>query len=247
LVPALTLAASLSVTATLTDMPDVPYENIDYNGRFTFVRLKFDPLYWGFGPYAWGLDLKWNHDYPRAEHHLARILSEFTAIDLNAHESNILSVNDPRLFQYPWLYFCEPGYWRPTDEEARTLREYLLKGGFLVIDDFVMRDWYNFVEMIHKVLPDGELVRLDVSEPIFNLFFHMESLDFSHPFAPELIGEYYGIYEDNDRNGRLMVLVNYNMDIGDYWEWSDTAWVPIDLSNEAYKLGVNYVLYGMTH
>ncbi len=247
LILALTFTGSVSLTASLADVPEVLYKNVDYDGRFTFVRIRFTPLYWGPGPYAWGLDLKWNHDYPRGERHFTKILSELTTIDLNVQESNIIALDDPKLFQYPWAYLCEPGFMTLTDEEAGNLRSYLLKGGFLVMDDFVGRDWFNFVDQMSKILPDGRLFRLDVSEPIYNTFFHVKSLDFSHPFAPGMIGEYFGIYEDNDPSKRLMVLVNYNMDVGDYWEWSDTEWIPIELSNEAYKLGVNYVVYGMTH
>ncbi len=96
--------------ASRIDIPDVPYENFPYNGRFTFVRLKFDPWYWGSGRYAWGLDLKWNHDYPRGERHFTKILSELTLLEPNMGGGNILALDDPELFQYPWAYLCEPGY-----------------------------------------------------------------------------------------------------------------------------------------
>jgi hypothetical protein len=90
-------------------------------------------------------------------------------------------------------------------------------------------------------------VQLDVTHPIFDSFFYIETLDFTHPTFPEAKPVYFGVFEDNDPNKRLMVIANYNHDIGDYWEWSGTGWVPIDISNEAFKLGVNYVIYGMTH
>lgn len=237
----------VSLLAGRADVPDVPYENFDYNGRFTFARLRFEPWLWGRGRYAWGLDLKWNHDYPRGESHFMKILSELTYIEPNMGGGNIIALDDPELFKYPWAYLCEPGYLMLSDEEAANLRTYLFKGGFLVIDDFILHDWANFEAMMYKVLPEFKIVRLDVSHPIFDSFFHIDSLEFPHPGDPHLIGEFYGIFEDNDPSKRLMVLVNYNMDVGDYWEWSDTGWIPIELSNEAYKLGVNYVIYGMTH
>ncbi len=247
LVMSLLAVAVLPLAASRNDSPDVPYYNFEYNGRFTFVRLKFEPWYWGPGRYQWGLDLKWNHDYPRGERHFTKMLSELTYLEVNTGGGNIIDIGDPELFQYPWAYLCEPGYTMFSDAEAESLRTYLLKGGFLVIDDFIMHDWDNFVKMMYKVLPEGQLVRLDVSDPIFDSFFHIESLDFPHPGDYRLMGEFYGVYEDNDPSKRLMVLANYNMDIGDYWEWSDTGWIPIELSNEAYKLGVNYVIYGLTH
>lgn len=247
----LTLIAStvivIPLSAKVADAPDVPYENIPYNGRFTFIRLRFTPSRWGTGPYAWGWDLKWNHDYPRGESHFTKILDELTYLNPNQHGGNILALDDPELFKYPWAYLCEVGFWTLTDEEAAGLRAYLLKGGFLVVDDFMLWHWDNFVDQMRRVLPDGRLVQLDVSHPIFNSFFHIETLDFEHPNFPEVKPVYYGIFEDNDPKKRLMVVANYNHDIGDYWEWSDTEWIPIELSNEAYKLGVNYVIYGMTH
>lgn len=240
--------AAVPLSGSLVDAPDVPYTNLDYNGRFTFVRLRFTPSYWGPGPYAWNLDLKWNHDYPRGENHFTKIVDELTYLDVNRHGTNILAMDDPELFKYPWAYLCEVGFWTLTESEAEGLRAYLLKGGFLVVDDFIEPwQWDNFETQMHRVLPGARFVQLDVTHPIFDSFFHIETLEFEHPNFPEIRPVYYGIFEDNDPAKRLMVIANYNHDIGDYWEWSDTEWIPIELSNEAYKLGVNYVIYGMTH
>ena len=247
LVAALVLA-TIPLSASPLDAPDVPYTNFPYNGRFTFVRLRFTPSYWSRGPYAWGWDLKWNHDYPRGESHFTKILDELTYLDPNRDGGNILAMDDPELFKYPWAYLCEVGFWTLTDAEAESLRAYLQKGGFLVVDDFMESwQWDNFEMQMHKVLPEARFVQLDVSHPIFDSFFHIESLEFEHPNFAEIKPVYYGIFEDNDPAKRLMVVANYNHDIGEYWEWSDTEWIPIELSNEAYKLGVNYVVYGMTH
>ena len=244
---ALVLAA-VPLSASFVDAPDVPYTNVSYNGRFTFVRLRFTPSYWGPGPYRWGLDLKWNHDYPRGETHFTKIVDELTYVGPNRHGGNILAMDDPELFKYPWAYLCEVGFWTLTEPETVGLRAYLQKGGFLVVDDFMESlQWDNFETQMRKVLPDARLVELDVSHPIFDSFFHIETLEFEHPNFPEIKPVYYGIFEDNDPGKRLMVIANYNHDIGEYWEWSDEDWIPIELSNEAYKLGVNYVIYGMTH
>ena len=228
---------------------DLPYDNHPYNGMFTFVRVKFEPTS-GLrrGPYEWGLDLKWNHDYPQAERNLMTILKHHTSIEPNMEKGNIYALDDPELFNYPWAYLCEVGFWNPTASEAESLRTYLQKGGFLVVDDFIMeQQWYNFEAQMRKVFPEHQLVQLDVTHPIFNAFFYIETLDFEHPTFPGIKPVYYGLFEDNDPRKRLMVIANYNHDIGDYWEWSGTGWVPIDISNEAFKLGVNYVIYGMTH
>lgn len=237
--------------AELDGTPDVPYKNIPYNGRFTFPRLRFTPSWWGPGPHYWGLDLKWNHDYPRAEAHLMKMLSELTFVDPNQDGGNIYRIDDPELFKYPWAYVCEVGFWRLTDEEAKALRNYLLKGGFLVVDDFMDRfpggyAWQNFVEGFKKAMPEAQLVELEPTHPIFDSFFHIENPQFLRsPYPVDPI--YYGVFEDNDPHKRLMVIVNYNHDVGEFWEWSDTNFVPVDISNEAYKLGLNYVIYGMTH
>ena len=238
---------ALISTADGTRAPDVPYDNIPYNGRVTFVRVRFEPSFWGPGNYAWGLDLKWNHDYPRADRHFMTMLHELTTIDANVDETNILQLDDPRLFQYPWIYLCEVGFWTLDDNEAESLRSYLLKGGFLIVDDFFWNHWYNFDIQIHKVLPDAKLIQLEDSNPVFDSFFHTEPSRYRNPNYPQIQPIYYGIFEDNDPEKRLMVIVNYDNDVGEYWEWSDTGWVPIDLSNEAYKLGIDYVIYAMTH
>lgn len=220
--------------------------NVEYDGRFTFVRLRYTPLP-GFAPGGFfGPHLKWDHDYPRAERHLTRILDELTAVEPFTQGTNILAVDDPDLFRYPVAYLVEPGYWTLTAEEAESLRTYLVKGGFLIIDDFAGFDWDNFQLRIREVLPEARLVELDATHPIFHSFFEIDKLDHRHPYRGYR-SIFYGIFEDNDPEKRLMVIVNYNNDIGESWEWSETGFIPIDLSNEAYKLGVNYIVYAMTH
>jgi len=256
LVATMLLATMLLGTAAAADIqpPEVPYENFDYNGRFTFARIKFTPTLWGPGPFLWGLDLKWNHDYPYAEQNLMKILDELTLMGPTMGGGNILAADDPRLFEHPLAYLCEVGYWEPTDKEAESLRQYLLKGGFLIIDDFSDERMHgfqfrNFERQIDKVLPGVRLIELTETHRIFRDFFYVEDLDFTHPVLPYLETKFYGIFEDNDPAKRLMVIVNYNNDIGDYWEWSDQAdsWYPIDLTKRGFQLGVNYILYGLAH
>jgi hypothetical protein len=227
--------------------PGVSYENTPYNGRFTFVRIRFTPSRWGPGNYVWGLDLKWNHDYPRAESHFMKILKETTTLDPNMAGGNILALDEAELFKYPVAYLCEPGFWTLTEAEAKSLRTYLLKGGFLIVDDFAGPQWTNFEDQMRRVLPGGRLVELEPSHPVFDSFFRVDPRNFHHPYFRGVESHTLGIFEDNDARKRLMVVVNYNQDVSEYWEWSDTGWVPIELSNEAYKLGVDYVIYGMTH
>ena len=223
--------------------PTPSTNNVPYDGRFTFARIRFDPV--GGGEGFWSRDLKWDHDYPRGERNLMKILSELSTLEPYMNGGNILTLDDPELFKYPLAYLCEPGFWTLTDKEAEGLRTYLLKGGFLIVDDFVGDQWYNFEAQIRKALPQSRLIELDASHPIFDSFFRIESLEFTHPYWGQR-AQFYGIFEENDPTKRLMMIVNYNNDIGDFWEWSDAGFLPIELSNEAYKLGVNYIMYGMT-
>ena len=221
--------------------------NVPYNGTFTFIRLQYPMggLDGGFG-FGRGGDEPWSHDYPRAERNLGKILDELTLIHPYLGGSNILGLDDPELFLYPLAYMSEPGFWTQTDEDAAKLRAYLHKGGFLIFDDFRDNHWYNFEEQLLRVLPDARLVELDVSHPIFHSFFEIESLDFVQFYGGGR-PVFYGVFEDNDPSKRLILIANYNNDIGEYWEFSDSGFTPIELSNEAYKLGVNYVVYALTH
>jgi uncharacterized protein DUF4159 len=226
------------------DREEVPFAgNRPYDGRFTFARIKFEPLGGGGG---WRRDLKWDHDFPRAERHLMKILKELTTLEPFMDGGNVFALDDPELHRFPVAYVSEPGFWTLTDAEAAGMRAYLQKGGFVIFDDFFGDHWFNFESQMLKVLPQARLVRLDASHPIFDSFFHITSLDYRHPYFGHP-SEFYGIFEDNDPSKRLMVIVNYNNDVGEYWEWSDAGFIPIELSNEAYKLGVNYLIYAMTH
>lgn len=218
--------------------------NIPYDGRFIFARIKFTP---SSSNYGWRSDVKWDHDYPRAERNLARIIEALTNVDVYMQGGNIFNIGEGELFKYPWTYLCEPGFWTMTDEEAENLRTYLFKGGFLVIDDFYGDHWYNFERQIKKLLPGYDLVRLDSSHPIFHTFFDIDDLGALGVNRYGTLPKYYGMYEDNDPGKRLMIIVNYDNDIGDWWEWSDQDYIPVALSNEAYKLGINYIIYAMTH
>ena len=244
---AMVVAATSVLAAGDVGTPEVRYENMPYNGKFTFARIRFEPTRWGPGNYHWGLDLKWNHDYPRAETHFTKILKELTTLDVNTGGGNIVDLDDPDLFKYPVAYLCEVGFWQPTENEARNLRTFLHKGGFLIIDDFAGYQWSNFEEQMRRVLPGAQLVKLDPEHAVFDSFFRVDVRTFHHPYFRGFPATVLGVFEDNDPRKRLMMVVNYNQDLSEYWEWSDTGWVPIELSNEAYKFGVDYVIYGMTH
>ena len=241
------LTATFRPDPNAVELP-LDYDNFAYSDRFTFARIRFEPPRYRRGPFYWGLDLKWNHDYPWGEENFTRILGEYTSLTLNEGGGDIYSLNEAALFKRPFAYLCEVGFWEPSDQEAENLRAWLLKGGFLVVDDFVQsRALENFLVQMERVLPGYTAVELDVSHPVFDSFFHIETLEFHHIGRPDLVPVYYGFFENDDPAQRLMVIANYNHDIGDYWEWSGNDYWPVDLTNEAFKLGVNYVIYGMIH
>jgi hypothetical protein len=171
-----------------------------------------------------------------------------TNIDVRTDGSRILTLDDPELFRHPIAFMWEPGFWNLTDREAATFRDYLLKGGFAIFEDFDgAAQWSNFEAQMRRVLPDGRFVRLDRSHRIFGSFFEIKDIDaIVHPMS-RIAPSYYGIFEGNDRTRRLMVIANFDNDVPEYWEWSGEGLFPFDASNEAYKLGVNYLVYGMTH
>lgn len=217
--------------------PEPATVKVDYDGRFAFVRVKYHG--------AFRRDPGWAHDYPRADWHFQRILEDITFVRSFRDESNILTLDDPDLALYPVAYMSEPGAWTLTETEAGGLRAYLRKGGFIIFDDFRgARDWTNLQARMADVLPEGRWVILDAVHPVFHSFFDIDTL-VTRGYYGE--AEFFGIHEDNDPDKRLMAIANYNHDLGEFWEFSDTGWMPVDVSNEAYKYGVNYIVYAMTH
>lgn len=240
---ALALVAGLGLSeSSATAAQGYPYRhpviepNLPYDGRFTFARIRYT-VYRRSG---------WEFDYPEMERNLMTVMREITSLAPHTRGSNIYSFDDPELLRFPVAYVSEPGYWIPSEAECAGLRNYLAKGGFVIFDDFMLEEWYNFETQIGRALPGARIVRLDVSHPVFDSFFRIGSLAMTYPNNPSLQAEFFGIYEGNDPNRRLMVVINYNNDIGDYMEWSGTGWLPVNLTNDAYKLAVNYLVYGMT-
>jgi hypothetical protein len=220
--------------------------NPPYDGRFTFARIK----YRGYGRWSGREGPGWSHDYPDAEVHLTRILKEITSIRPFVESGRMLGgvivgLDEPLLFKYPVAYLSEPGGWFPNDIEAKGLRTYLQKGGFLIVDDFPGQDWSTFQSAFGKAFPGLQPMELTGKEPIFDSFY---KIDLNRVRGGNYGRQtYLGYYENNDPKKRMIAIVNYNADVGEAWQWSGTGWFPVDISNEAYKLGVNYFIYALTH
>jgi hypothetical protein len=216
--------------------------NPPYDGRFIFARLRYGPP----TPYV-GQQVPWSHDYPTGERHFMKLVNELSFLNPHSDDSAIYGLDDPELFKYPVAYMAEPGFMNLTEEEAENFRAYLQKGGFVIFDDFAdyRGGWYNFELQMLRVLPAARFVDLDASHPIFHSFFEIDSLDIVPQYYDEGRPVFRGIFEDNDPGKRLMAVINYNTDISEYWEWSNQGLRPVSESNEAYKIGVNYIMYGM--
>jgi len=202
----------------------------------------------------------WAIDYPSAEIHFHGGVSRLTNVDM-ADDSHHISLSDPALFDHPWLFVQQVGQggWNPSDEEAARLREYLLKGGFLVIDDFHgEREWPIMAAAMRKVLPNHSIVDLGPQrDEIFHALYDLDVLTQipgerhlyragDGSIRAQLQGEqkWAGIYDDA---GRLIVMINFNMDMGDAWEHADDAHYPQPMTALAYRFGINYLIYAMTH
>jgi hypothetical protein len=197
----------------------------------------------------------WAVDYPLADDHFLRTLERYTTVQVY-EDSRHLELTDDRLFDYPYLWLQQPaaGGWNPSRDESQRLREYLLRGGFLMVDDFHGEyEWQYFESVMKRVFPEKQFVEVSGSDPLMHIFFDCDPnipipgdrhLDYGG--RPRMQGPPHrrALYDDA---GRLMVMANHNMDIGDAWEHADDPEYPLPFTKAAYELGVNYVIYAMSH
>ena len=181
------------------------------------------------------------------------IMNEVSYLGAHVEEINSLTLDDPELFRFPIAYVIEPDWWAMTDAEAAALRDYLQKGGFLIVDDFKGRafrgggGWETFERNMRRALPEARFVDLD--HLASDLPFVLRRSSRCRMPQAYVGGDaiFRGLFEDNDPAKRLQMIVNFNTDISQFWEWSGTGLRPIADTNESYKLGVNYIVYGLTH
>ena len=225
----------------------------DPRAEFQFVRYAYSGHGGGYGGRGRGRG-GWRTDWPAAEYHLTNGISRLTVID-TAYGGKFLDPMDEELFDYPWLYAVEVGRWHLDDREAARLREYLLRGGFLMVDDFHgSYQWASFLDSMQRVFPTRSIVEIPENDPLLHTLYDLDQ-------RTQIPGIQYlrsGItYEDDgytphwrgiyDDEGRLMVAINFNMDLGDAWEHADLPEYPESMTALAYRFAVNYVIYAMTH
>ena len=234
------------VTLASTPEPQGCCAYYPYDGAWTFVRIQTASGYGGGFRYRGG----WSHDYPAADINMSTIMRELTMVDARERGmgGNVLTFDDPRLMQFPFAYVSEPDEWRATESEAVGLREYLLKGGFVIFDDFFGYEMANVHRQMKYVFPELSFIRLDGSEDIWDTFYRLDAPNI-YLVGPNKNGtpEFWGLFEDNDKTKRLLALANAQADLGDLWEWAAEGWYPVDPTNDAFKVGVNYIVYALTH
>ncbi|MFI5230488.1 MAG: DUF4159 domain-containing protein [Gemmatimonadales bacterium] len=225
------------------------------DGRFVFARLMYSA---SAGSCYYRGEPSWAHGYGYVENgpaelSLLKIANEVSLLRPHLDGTNVVAIDDPALFKYPVSYLVEAGYLTLTEKEATALRTYLLKGGFLIIDDSRedaqrgKAGWENLEAMLALVVPGLHPIDMEPSHPIFHSFFDIPSFDVVRQFYDRGPPVFRGVFRDNDPRKRLMIMINFNTDISNYWEYSAMGFRPVDESNEAYQLGVNYLLYALTH
>jgi Domain of unknown function (DUF4159) len=244
----------------------------DYQQKteWTRARLKYPSIYGAFGGGGFGRrrggggDLNWTIDYPRSDRHLLQGVRRLTRIDSRSVEQVVELDGQDDVFNWPMMYAVEVGHWALPDDQAAQLREFLLRGGFLMVDDFHgseewggINEWEVFVESMSKVFPNREIEDLADNDQIFHTIYDLSDR-FQVPGAQPWFGR--GItYEKGetghpahwrairDDKGRVMVAICHNMDLGDAWEWSDDPNYPEKFASLAYRIAMNYFTYDLTH
>ena len=198
----------------------------------------------------------WSTDYPRADQIFLSFIDRLLS-NLDAYErEHTVRLDDREVRRFPFLYMLEVGRMGLTEPEIVGLRDYLLAGGFLVVDDFWgSREWANFEYQMQLVLPGYEIVDLPLDHPIFTTFYEIDEImqipnlrqGIRGGPTHERDGYVPMVKGIHDENGRLMIVINWNTDLGDAWEWADNPYYPIKYSTYAYEMGVNMIVYAMSH
>jgi len=262
------ITAALAFQKPFRQYPGVEYDDFplppDYQEKteFAFARLMYPQVYGRFrgygssgnGNWTQGYSM-WTQDYPRPDRHFSQAIRRLTRIHVRSVEQPVNLDDGDDVYNWPWLYAVQTGRWKLTDAQVAKLRDYLLRGGFFMCDDFWgEQDWAVFNESMQRVFPDREIVDIDDRDPIFHNVFDLNDR-YQVPGARYLStgvtwkcencpARWRGIY---DAKGRLMAAMTPNSDIGDSWEWADDPRYLEKFSALGIRIGVNYIVYAMTH
>lgn len=229
-------------------MEDLPTpRDMDRSG-FVYARLRYQPFDWWRSRTR---EVPWHHDYPDGDRMLPDALSRLTRIHTTQESYQIVDIDNKDLFKYPFVYLAEPGYLNLLPEDVKNLREYLDRGGFLFIDDFRGNstdnsEMENLIVQLQKIYPGRNLETLTPSHPIFHSFFDLDPTNMLPPYITQNSGDvqFLGMSDDDKH---LQIMVNFNNDASEYWQTLDVGLCSIQESGTAVQLGINYVVYAMTH
>ena len=230
------LLGIVSLLPAVTSLDSPPPKDAE----FTYARIRYhmtpDAIY--------VREVPWHHDYPFGDETFPSFVKEVSRVHTEAAAYQIVDIDSSDLFKYPFAYLCEPGYLELNDKDTKNIREYLERGGFIFVDDFRgPRHLNNLAYQMKKVFPNRNIIPLTIQHPMFNNFYKIESLDMRPPYGPGPV-EFLGIEDDH---GRLVMIINYNNDLSEFWEWLDRGELPIRDAATSLKFGVNYLMYAMTH
>jgi hypothetical protein len=226
--------------------------------EFVYARLMYPSAgrrgFGGFGGYGGRGGGSWATDFPKSDRQFLQGVRRLTRIQTRSME-HVVDLDTDDIFNYPFIYAVEVGQWYLSDAQAAKLREYLLRGGFLMTDDFHgTYEWEVFMASMSRVFPDRPVVEIENKDAIFHVLYDLDER-FQVPGLAALYGgvtyerdgieaRWRAIYDDK---GRIMVAICHNMDLGDAWEWADDPGYPERYASLAYRIGVNYIAYSMTH
>jgi uncharacterized protein DUF4159 len=239
------------IDAQLPQAPDDRYAGLQWR----FVRIKYHFITEGTHVQQDFYGEPWYIDAPAAEQNLSRRVKSATAIQVE--DPIVLTLDDSRLFQYPWIYFVEPGNLKMTDADVATLREFLYRGGTATFDDFHGPiEWANLEKELKRVFPDRQITEVPKEHPVFSCFYKIDTYPQVAGLGSFLAGRSWekGGFVSHlrtilDDTGRPMVFINWNTDMGDGWEWSNAEDYPgyIKYTAMAYRMGINEIVYALTH
>jgi hypothetical protein len=212
------------------------------DAEFTYARIRYHMT--PEAMYEQRREVPWHHDYPYGDEAFPTFLKEVTHIHTASNAYQIVDIDSPDLFKYPFAYLCEPGYLELNEKDTRNFREYLERGGFVMVDDFRgPRHLNNLIYQMKKVFPNRNIIPLTLAHPVFDSFYRIESLDMRPPYGPGPV-EFLGLEDDH---GRLVMVIDYNNDLSEIWQWLDEGSLSLHDAAESLKFGTNYVMYSLTH
>jgi len=273
------LVAALAGTLFALQLPFREYPGVEYQlgsiplpedwqekTEWAFARLMYPPAPggrygrgYGYGYGRWGTPWNqgnaiWTQDYPRADRHFVQAVRRLTRLHVRSVEQPV-NLDDGAVYDWPWLYAVQTGHWQLTDAQAKSMLEYLLRGGFFMADDFWGEgEWEVFMSSMRKVFPERQVVELENKDEIFHVIYDLDdryqvasmgSVNRGTSWKCDGCPDHWrGIFDDH---GRLMVAITFQSDVGDSWEWADAPYYPARYAALGIRIGVNYIIYSMTH